>query len=768
MDKLKLATFLKQDKVVYVYKSIFVFLLMMGVSNFSIGGVYKTFASSLVFSMLPLGFNPYFLSISFFVCNLCANLTGNGLVFGFLVVVGIIIYDTLKPHKMFKSNMILLYVIFAVINVGYFIIFFDSITSFFNLSISIIFNILFFYIANNFFYAITKRRSIYDINLDEKICGAIVLVVFMVGVCNYSIDLFDFDISISLLVILISTYVFSGSFCIMIGVLLGIAFSIAYINPVFISLFVVLSLVSIAFRSNYKIFSVVGVVIAHLLFSMYFIDYYAFSIVQFICIVIVGILFQFTPIIVFETITSVLCKKDTSVILIDVLNRTKSSISNKLKDISHVFSKMDKVFRKMVRGKLQDSVAISMVKDDVYNHMCANCPKSKECVYIPNEICDDVLSDIIKTAFLKGKISVLDIPQRVSSICNVTELTNVVNKVMLDFKSYYDLSKNMDSSRLLIASQLNGVSKLLDKLSIDVNTNISFDVAREQYIKAELSYKNIIVYECIVYEKDINTLVVNLIINSTGCSKKTLEKIVSNCCNSKLHIVSIDHTENKNAVLVTLSTKPNYDIVYGASSVNKNGDFVSGDNYTLIKIDDSRYMVALCDGMGSGKVANNISTLTLSLIENYYKAGFDDDVIISSINKLLMLSEEENYSTVDLCVLDLKKNNYSFIKLGASVSFIKSASSTIEIEGSGLPIGILEDIKPHIILKKINEFDTVILCSDGVVDSFSKTSLKDYINSLDIINPNTLAKTILDKAVSNYAGLYKDDMTVVAIRVFPT
>ena len=54
-----------------------------------------------------------------------------------------------------------------------------------------------------------------------------------------------------------------------------------------------------------------------------------------------------------------------------------------------------------------------------------------------------------------------------------------------------------------------------------------------------------------------------------------------------------------------------------------------------------------------------------------------------------------------------------------------------------------------------------------MVDSFSKTSLKSYINSLDIINPNSLARAILNKAIDNYGGLYRDDMTVVAVRVFP-
>ena len=118
--------------------------------------------------------------------------------------------------------------------------------------------------------------------------------------------------------------------------------------------------------------------------------------------------------------------------------------------------------------------------------------------------------------------------------------------------------------------------------------------------------------------------------------------------------------------------------------------------------------------MGNGSKANSMSSLALTLIENYYKAGFDDETIMSSINKLLMLTESETYSTVDLCVLDLKNNNYSFIKLGASVSFIKNGYTTTEVEGSGLPIGILENIKPHIIGKKISEFDTLILYLENI------------------------------------------------------
>ena len=73
----------------------------------------------------------------------------------------------------------------------------------------------------------------------------------------------------------------------------------------------------------------------------------------------------------------------------------------------------------------------------------------------------------------------------------------------------------------------------------------------------------------------------------------------------------------------------------------------------------------------------------------------------------------------------------------------------------------------HSVEKLINPFDMLVFVSDGVTDSFSgKIDLAKYISSLDIINPLSLSKEILDKALDLDSGIAKDDMTVVCVRVF--
>ena len=77
-------------------------------------------------------------------------------------------------------------------------------------------------------------------------------------------------------------------------------------------------------------------------------------------------------------------------------------------------------------------------------------------------------------------------------------------------------------------------------------------------------------------------------------------------------------------------------------------------------------MLLLCDGMGSGRRAARESRLAVSLMEDFYKAGFAEADIIEMLNKLLILSSSDDiYSTMDLAMLDLVQGTARFIKIGA-------------------------------------------------------------------------------------------------------
>ena len=196
-----------------------------------------------------------------------------------------------------------------------------------------------------------------------------------------------------------------------------------------------------------------------------------------------------------------------------------------------------------------------------------------------------------------------------------------------------------------------------------------------------------------------------------------LIEIVSKICGFKMMVDSINDTKRSGWSLVCLKTAPKYDVVFGTSFITKAGSEVSGDSYSLIKIDSDKFMMALCDGMGSGKKAERTSNLSMNIIENFYKAGFDNELILSSANKLLSLGNDEIFSALDLCVIDLRKCYLDSIKLGAPAALIRGKKGIKIVEGNALPLGILSDIKPSIKKEILSESDTIILATDGIIDS---------------------------------------------------
>ena len=187
--------------------------------------------------------------------------------------------------------------------------------------------------------------------------------------------------------------------------------------------------------------------------------------------------------------------------------------------------------------------------------------------------------------------------------------------------------------------------------------------------------------------------------------------------------------------------------------------------YDYSDLNYNKVLVALSDGMGHGEKANEISTTALNLIESFYQAGFSSEVILSSVNKLLLPGNKESFTTFDACVFNKNNATVDFIKAGATCSVIKSENTVKMVELDALPLGIIENMQIRLKKCVLKNNDIVVLASDGVVDSFY--NVEDYINFVNnerVVSAQMLASAILDEA-QNRDKEGKDDKTVITFKV---
>ena len=52
------------------------------------------------------------------------------------------------------------------------------------------------------------------------------------------------------------------------------------------------------------------------------------------------------------------------------------------------------------------------------------------------------------------------------------------------------------------------------------------------------------------------------------------------------------------------------------------------------------------------------------LVESFYKAGISSEIILSTVNKILTFSKEDNFTAMDLGIVNLFDGSADFIKIG--------------------------------------------------------------------------------------------------------
>lgn len=635
--------------------------------------------------------------------------------------------------------------------------------------ISVLLGIVFLFCCLHLF-TISKRNLKTKMCADEVMCLAVIITTLAMGLSSLNIYKVELVKIVGVFLILCGSYVLKNKATLIFASMLGLGASLYYINLGYVASFVLFTLCAIGFKSSYKIIACLPIILCEVVFGLFFNTYSVFSVFSVISVIVGEVVFMLVPTKWLNKLKDKVNGLTQNVAVRGIINRSRESLTKRMTEISNVFLEMDMVYKQMVQGVLPENDAKQMLKSELYSKCCKDCEHKNRCLKVNGKFSTEVFDELIDVGFEKGKLNLLDLPQYLTSKCGrVNYILSTVNALLNSYKHYAVMVNNMDASKILIADQLKGVSVLLKALAEEVNLNIVYDLGKETRIKEELAYKNLCCLEALVYEQSSHLKFVSLIMAEKQIDKPKLEKVVSKIVGAKMYVSEVLESGVSGAKEVVLKTRANYDIVFGSASCTKTGKVLSGDTHSLIKIDDGKYMVALCDGMGSGEKAHKVSDLTITLIENFYKAGYDNDIILNSVNKLLSINAEENFSALDICVFDLRKNLMDFIKLGSPQGFVKHKFETEVISSSGLPIGVLEEMKPHITKKVFTDFDIVILVSDGITEAYGGAEeLKNFINNLDCVNPQTISDEVLDHAVDLVNGNCTDDFTVVAVRIYQT
>ncbi|MFW5991911.1 MAG: SpoIIE family protein phosphatase [Halanaerobiaceae bacterium] len=197
---------------------------------------------------------------------------------------------------------------------------------------------------------------------------------------------------------------------------------------------------------------------------------------------------------------------------------------------------------------------------------------------------------------------------------------------------------------------------------------------------------------------------------------------------------------------------------------------ISGDNYLYKPLKDGKELVVISDGMGTGSRADIESQAAIDLLEAIIDAGFDQKLAIDTINSALYLrSQEENFTTLDICIFDTFTAEMTFSKIGAVDSYIKRGWELIKIESGTLPVGILDRIEMKTETVSMEKDDFVIMFSDGIMEvgidiEDREEWLRHILQNCSFDTAGDMLNYIQEMVLNNSSQI-NDDFTIVVIKI---
>ncbi len=560
-------------------------------------------------------------------------------------------------------------------------------------------------------------------------------------------------------------YLYRAGITSVVSTVISISLAIYYNDLNYVGVLLVWSAAVECFLPVSRYAGALALLVCDYLIQVVFSVYPDYQLIEFISVLIGCACFCLVPTVILKNVKERLYAFREKQLTREAINRTRQTLSGRLYDLSGVFTEMATAFTAFKKNNVTENGAKALMQKQIVKSICLDCNNYSRCSILSQGKIDGV-DKLIDIGFAKGKLSLIDVPREITNGCaHPNNLLFALNKMLADYRLKLIEDKNLSNGRDLIASEVLGVAEILRGLALDVGCLVKYHSTFERKLCEELFKAGFNVNELLVYGEN-ELLNVSVVTAMKEFSIIGMQNVISKSLGVDMELVShAKITEEKS--YLSFKKAVEYQAVFGVAKATKDGSETSGDTHSVVRLNNDKFLLALSDGMGSGKVANAISSASLSLIESFYKAGLDSNLILQTVNKLLAINAEDTFTALDVSVIDLKTCSADFIKYGAPYGFIVNDNGIKIVEGNTLPLGILDQLKPSVATTLLDGDDMLVLITDGISDAFgSSGEIIDFLRSATAKNPQTLADEILQKALSLSNGQKNDDMTVLAVRVY--
>lgn len=412
------------------------------------------------------------------------------------------------------------------------------------------------------------------------------------------------------------------------------------------------------------------------------------------------------------------------------------------------------------------SPTFEWVCENVAKEVCANCGLKMYCFEHRKGVTRDDFYRLEEVLEAQGKVNEKDVGEVfLKNCCKKGEIAHSMNKNYRNYLSAMEAQRRVADVRGVVAGQFSGISDILSDLAVEFKNTMKCDTESSDRIISALRELGAIPVECICLISDGGRMSVELELSSKSkkISKGTVMREVSRCCGRRFDLPTV--SDEGNRIRIAMCEMPVYDVEIGSDQHIANNGKLCGDCLEYFNDGFGKTYAVVCDGMGTGGRAAVDGNMAVSVMGRLLRSGLSADSSLQIVNSALMIkSEDESLSTLDVTSVDLYTGRVTLRKAGAPVTYIRKGSRVIAKEMPSLPAGILNGIKFSTDTLNLSTGDMIVMVSDGVVTGDEKW-LERLIRTWNEGSTQELARAVVEEAMKRRSESNDDDITALAIRI---